>query len=96
MALETVLLHRIRAVIVNRYWQEMVLNIRPRKFLSAANKSACFKVVAGTNASAAKQPLRANLRLVPPLQGRVEGNRFFALILQIHLQMILKIFADAG
>ena len=95
MALVTVLFHWIRAVIVNRYWQEMVLNIRPRKFLTAANKSACFKVVAGTNAGAAKQPLRTDFRLIPPLQGRVEGNRLFALILQIHLQVILKIFADA-
>ena len=95
VALEAVLFHCVRAVIVNRHWQEMVLNIRPRKFLTAANKSACFKVVAGTNAGAAKQPLRTDFRLVPPLQGRVEGNRFFALILQIHLQVILKIFADA-
>ena len=74
VALETVFFHRVRAVVVNRYRQEVILNIRPLELLAAADKPARFEVVARAHACAAKQPLRANLRLVPPLQGRVEGT----------------------
>ena len=53
-------------------------------------------MVARAHAGAAKQPLGANLRLVPPLQGRVEGDRLFAFVLEVHLQVILQVFAHAG
>jgi hypothetical protein len=72
VALEAVLFHRVRAVVVNRHRQEVVLNVRPLELFAAADKTARFEVVARAHAGAAKQPLGANLRLVPPLQGRVE------------------------
>ena len=74
----------------------MVLNVWPLKLLAAADKPARFEVVARTYAGAAKQPLRTNLRLVPPLQGRVEGDRLFTFVLEVHLQVILQVFPHAG
>ncbi len=96
VALKTMLFHRVRAVVVNRHRQEVILNVRPLELLAAADKPACFEVVARAHARAAKQPLRANLRLVPPLQGRVEGDRLLTFILKIHLQVILQVFTHPG
>ena len=96
MALEAVLFHRIRTVVVNRHRQEVILNIRPRKRLPAANKPARFKLVAGADAGPAEQPFSANFRLIPPLQRRIERHRLLALVLQIHLQVVLQVFTDAG
>ncbi len=96
VTLETVRVDRVRPVVVNRHRQEVILNIRPGKLFTAADKAARFEVVAGADAGAVEHPLRADFRLVPPLQRRVERHRLFALVLQIHLQVILKVLADAG
>ncbi|CCK14201.1 protein of unknown function DUF140 [Cronobacter universalis NCTC 9529] len=95
VALETVRFDGVRAVVVNRHRQEVVLNVRPGELFAAADKPAAFKVVAGADTGAVKQPLRADFRLVPPFQRRVERDRLFTFVLQIHLQVILQIFADA-
>ena len=71
------------------------MNVRPAKCFAAANKSARFKMVAGADASTTKQPFSADLRLIPPLQSRVERDRFFTRILQVHFQMILQVLTDA-
>lgn len=55
----------------------------------------CFKMVTGSDAGPAKQPFGTDLWLVPPLQGRVERDRLFTRILQVHLQMILQVFTNA-
>ncbi|MNI36652.1 hypothetical protein D3C73_907100 [compost metagenome] len=52
VCLETVLFHRITAVVVNRYRQEMILNVRPGKLFTAADKTTGFKLVTGTNTAA--------------------------------------------
>ncbi len=96
MTLEAVLFHRVGAVVVNCHRQEVILNVRPLELLAAADKPTRLEVVARPHAGTAKQPLGANLRLVPPLQGRVEGDRLFAFVLEIHLQVILQVFAHAG
>ncbi|CCJ88366.1 protein of unknown function DUF140 [Cronobacter turicensis 564] len=95
VTLETVRFDGVRAVVVNRHRQKVVLNVRPGERFAAADKPAALKVVAGADTSAVKQPLRADFRLVPPFQRRIERHRLFALVLQIHLQVILKILADA-
>ncbi len=96
VALEAVLFHRVGAIVVNRHRQEMVLNVRPGELCAAADKTARFELVAGADPGAAEQPLGADLRLVPPLQRRVERHRLFALVLQVHLQMVLQILTHAG
>ena len=53
MRLETVFFYAIAAVVVNRYRQEVVLNVRPFEFFAGADKTTGFELVAGTNASAA-------------------------------------------
>ncbi|CCK06833.1 protein of unknown function DUF140 [Cronobacter sakazakii 696] len=95
VALESVRFDGVGAVVVNRHRQEVVLNVRPGELFTAADKPAAFKVVAGADTGAVKQPLRADFRLIPPFQRRVERNRLFTFVLQIHLQVILQIFADA-
>ncbi len=95
MGLEAVLFHTVRAVVVNRYRQEMVLDVRPLEFRTGADEAAGLELVAGADAGAVEQPLCTDGRLVPPQQRRVEGHRLGAGVLQIEFQVILQVFADA-
>ena len=96
MGLEAVGFDRVAAVVVNRDRQEMVLDVRPREALVRADEAARLELVAGAGAGADEQPFRPDGRLVVPFQRRVQRDRLGAFILQVHLQVILEIGADAG
>ncbi|MCY1432995.1 hypothetical protein D9M71_490130 [compost metagenome] len=64
MRLEAMLLYPVAAVVVNRYRQEVVLNVRPFEFRTRADETAGFELVAGTDALAEEQPLGTDGRLV--------------------------------
>ena len=95
MGLEAVGVHRVAAVVVNRDRQEMVLDVRPLEALVGADETARLELVAGARAGAQEQPLRPDGRLVVPFQRRVQRDRLGAFVLQVHLQVILEIGADA-
>ncbi|MCY1359422.1 hypothetical protein D9M69_459920 [compost metagenome] len=73
----------------------MVLDVRPLEFRTGADEATGLELVAGAEAGAPEHPLRADLRLVPPLQRRVQRDRLLAGVLQVHLQVVLEVLADA-
>ncbi|CEL31964.1 hypothetical protein SRM1_05338 [Pseudomonas fluorescens] len=93
--LETVLFHTVAAVVVNRYRQEVVLDVRPFEFRTRTDEAAGLELVAGADAGAVEQPLGTDGRLVVPEQRRVQRNRLGARILQVQLKVILQVFTDA-
>lgn len=94
--LKAVLLHRIAAVVIDGDREEVVLDVGPVEFLARADEAAGFELIAGTGAGAGEQPFCADGRLVPPLQCRRQRHRFGARVLEVDLQMILQVLADAG
>ena len=96
MGLEAVAVMGVAAVVADRHRQEVELDVRPFELVAAADEAAGLELVAGTDAAAEEQPLGANRRLVPPLERRVQRYRLQALELQVHLQMVLQVLADAG
>ncbi len=95
VSLETVLLNALGAVVVNRHRQEVVLNVRPFERFAGANKTTGFKLVARADTCTEEHPLGTDGRLVPPLQRRIQRHRLGAGVLQVHLQVILKVLANA-
>ncbi len=96
MRLETVLLDRVGAVVIDRHRQEVVLDVRPVELLPGTDEATGFELVAGADPGAGEQPLRTDRRLVPPLQRRVQRDRLLAGVLHVHLQVVLQVLADAG
>ena len=96
MGLEAVFLHRVAAVVVDGHRQEVELDVRPGEGFVGADETARLELVAGADAAAGEQPLGADGRLVPPLQRRVQRHRLLAGVLQVHLQVVLQVLADAG
>ena len=94
--LEAVHLDRVRAVVVDRNRQEVILDVRPQIVVARADETARLEVVARAEAGAIQHPFEADLRLVPPLERRVQRDRLLALVLDIHLQVILQVLADTG
>ncbi|CPS36845.1 Uncharacterised protein [Mycobacteroides abscessus] len=50
MSLEAVFMNSIGPIIVNRHWQEVILDVWPFKLIRRTDKATRFKLVAGTNA----------------------------------------------
>ena len=84
------------AVIANGDRQEVVLQVRPLLVIAATDEATGLELVACAHTSAFEQPLCTDFWLVVPLQRRVERNGLLALVLNVHLQMVLQVFADAG
>ena len=95
VGLEAVLLYRVAAVVVNRHRQEVVLDVRPFELGTRTNETAGLELVARADTLAEEQPLGADQRLVVHLQRGVERDRLFAGVLQVHLQVVLQVGADA-
>ena len=96
MALEAVCLDRIAAVVVHRQRDEVVLQVRPGELLAAADEAAGLEVVRRGDPGPFQVPLDADGRLVVPQQRRVERDRLQAFVLQVHLEVVLQVLADAG
>ncbi|MNQ61744.1 hypothetical protein D3C85_760650 [compost metagenome] len=89
------LFHTVAAVVVNRYRQEVVLDVRPFELRTSTDETAGFELVAGADAGAVEQPLGTDGWLVVPEQRRVQRNRLSARVLQVQLKVILQVFTDA-
>jgi hypothetical protein len=86
----------VAAVVVNRHRQEVVLDVWPLELFAGADKTARFELVAGADARAVEQPLGADCRLVVPFSASgIQRNRLGARVLQVHLEMVLQVLADA-
>ncbi len=96
VSLEAMGLHCALAVVADGDGQEVVLQVGPGLRVVGADEGARLELVAGADAAAEQQPLGADLRLVEPLQRRVESDRLLALVLDVHLQMVLQVLADPG
>src|SRR4029453_7716068 len=65
--------------------------------LVATDEAAGLEVVRRTRAAAEEQPLRADERPAPQLRRlRLHGHRFTAAVLDVHLEVVLEVLADAG
>ena len=61
-----------------------------RHIVIAANESARFKMIAGTDSSPSKQPLQTNPWLPPPTQCGVQADRLFTAILNINFRVVFQ------
>ena len=95
VGLETMLVHGVAAVVVDRHREEMELDVGPGELRARADETAGLELVAGADAVAGEQPLRADARLIEQLERRVQRHRLGAGVLQVHLQVILQVLADA-
>ncbi len=83
------------AVVANCDRQEVEHQIRIGRFFVAAYEPASLEVVGGTEASAAEQPLRTDDRPPPPGETRRDGNRLLGGVLDVDLEVILEVIANA-
>ena len=95
VCLEAVLFHTVGAVVVNGDRQEVVLDVRPLEFRASADETTSLELVAGADTGAVEQPLGTDGRLVPPQQRWVQRYRLGAGVLQVQLQVVLQVLADA-
>src|SRR6056297_3217460 len=87
MQLEPVPLGRGRTVVADSNGQEVKLQIGVLDPLIAADKTTRFKVIGCSSALAAEQPVKADLRLIVPFEGRIHADRLRARILNIEFKM---------
>ncbi len=85
MCLETVFLHAVAAVVVNRHRQKWYWMFGQSKSGRVRMKPPA-SVVAGADAGAVEQPFGADGWLVVPEQRRVQRNRLGAGVLQVQLK----------
>ena len=90
------LLGHALAVITDRQWEKMVLDIRVANARAAADKAAAFEVIGRAQTVAAQQPARADQALGQPAHVRIKRNRLRAGHLEVEFEMILKIATHAG
>ena len=95
MNLKAVTIKSRATVIADRSRQEVVLNIRVSETGTGSDKPAGLKVVGRPQAGFGEHQLCANPEFREPSQIAINGNGLFASILEIHLQVILQIFAHA-
>ncbi len=95
VSLETMLLDALGTVVIDRHRQEVILDVRPFELRARTDKTARLELVAGADASTVEQPLGTDGRLVVQQQRRIQRHRLGAGVLQVHLQVILQILANA-
>ena len=93
--LKAVGLLRIAAVVVHRDRQEMVLQIGMLDARARADEGARLEVAGRAEPPFQQDPLQADARLVPGPLRRVQRDRLGARVLDVDLQMVLEIAADA-
>ncbi len=95
MGLKAVLLRERRAVVGHRHGQEVILDVRIGDARAAADEPAGLEMIGRPQAILAQQPACADQRAIPPVDRGVQGDRLLARHLEIKLQVILQVLADA-
>src|SRR5690625_3413626 len=62
----------------------------------AFDKSSRFKMIGSAGSLSSEKPVKSDFGCAPRAQIGVFTDGFFAFPLNVHLQVILEIFADAG
>ena len=83
----------LTSVITDGKGQEMKLKVGIFHLVVAPYKTACLKMVGGGGSLSVEQSLITDKRFFPPFKRRIHGHRFFTLILDIDLKMILHVLA---
>ncbi len=96
MHLVPVLGVRLLAVVAHGHRQEMEHQVRVGHILVGADEPAALEVVRGSRALASQQPLQADERIAPQVQVGLHGHRLGAGVLDVDLQVVLQVLADAG
>ena len=96
VGLEAVALGGGLAVVAHGEGQEVVLDVRVLHAGAGADEAAGFEVVGGAEAIPEQEPARADQALGDKVPVAVERDRLAALHLQVDLQMVLQVGADAG
>ena len=95
MHLVAVALHRRRPVVTDRDRQEVEHQVRVRDVVVAAGEAAALEVVRGARPAPEEEPLETDPRPVPPQLGRRHGDGLPAAVLDVHLEVVLEVLADA-
>ncbi len=85
-----------RAVVADRDRQEVEHQVRVGDVVVAAGESAALEVVGRARAAAQEQPAGADQRPVAPLERGRDRDRLLAAVLDVDLEVILQVLADAG
>ena len=93
---EPVALNGGPAVIAHGNRQEVVLDIGVFDARMAADEGGTFELVRGTGATTRQKPAAAYPGLPEKVPVTVEGNRLFRGHLDVDLEMVLEVRADAG
>ncbi len=87
---------RSRAVVADRERQEVEHEVRIGDLVVAPDEAAALEVVRRAGAAAEEQPLESDPRLAPIGERRLHRDRLRALVLDVDLEMVLEVLADAG
>ncbi|MNT46189.1 hypothetical protein D3C72_1828180 [compost metagenome] len=83
MHLKAMHLDGVGPVVVDGDRQEVILQVRPFEIVMAADEATRFKLIAGADAGAHEQPLRANGGLIAQLQRRSQRHGLLAFVLHV-------------
>src|SRR5690625_5231176 len=83
-----------RAVVTDRDGKEVEHQVRVGDLHVGADETAGLEVV-GDSRTATEQPLKSDNRGPPPCEHRRERNRLFTRVLDVDLQMILKVLTHS-
>src|SRR5258708_11364751 len=86
---------RDRAVIADRDRQEVEHQVRVVDALVAPREAASLEVVGRSRAAAEEEPIGPDPRAVLPFQRGLHRDRELAPVLDVHLEVILQVLADA-
>ena len=95
MGLEAVLLRQRGPVVAHGHGQEVILDVRVANAGAAADEAAGLEVVARSESIPGEQPAHADEGLAKRARVGIEGDGLRGGHLEIELQMILKVLADA-
>ena len=83
------------AVVADRNRKEVEHQVRVGDLVVRADEAAALEVVRRARA-AAEEPLQPDPRALPLLQRRLHGDRLLAAVLDVDLEVVLEVLADAG
>ena len=83
-------------VVADRERQEVEHQVRIRHLVVAAHEPAALEVVRRARATPEEQPLEADPRTPPPGQRRLHRDGLRGAVLDVDLEVVLEVRADAG
>ena len=89
-------LGRRGAVVPDRDGEEVEHQVRVGDVLVAAREAAALEVVGGAEAAAVDQPLVGDAGPGPPAQAGRDRDRLLRGVLDVDLEVVLEVLADAG